>query len=102
MNRCRICGQKLKDEDAKFGPDCQQRYDEALLTIETTEKEVGALFMTGDATVQKWLSKMSSAVVIALKPSTNGRLKHLTFAKDCMAYARRAAKETSLDISIAA
>lgn len=68
-NRCRLCGKALKNEEMQFGDDCKKRFDEALSIIETTPEEVGTLFLTGDANIQRWLSKMTIALIRSIKAS---------------------------------
>lgn len=73
MNRCILCGQEIKDETARFGPDCQKRYDDALEMVGTSEKEIGALFLLNDPVVSGWLGKVSIALIRGLKSSGKKR-----------------------------
>lgn len=69
-NTCRICGKTLADQDAQFGDDCQKRFNDALQIIDTTPEEVGQLFLTGDATVQRWLTVMTTALIRSIRYSS--------------------------------
>jgi hypothetical protein len=89
MNRCRICGKRITDPAAKFGDDCQRRFDEALAGIETTPTEVGELFLMGDSTVQRFLTKMTSALISAIKSTGPTAAGHRKWAKEFLNYARR-------------
>lgn len=66
-SKCRLCGKALKTEDRQFGDDCQRAFNDALSIIETTPEEVGRLFLTGDATVQRWLRTMTAALIRSIK-----------------------------------
>lgn len=95
MNRCRICGKRITDADAKFGDDCQKRFDEALAGIETTPTEVGQLFLTGEPTVQRFLTKMTSALISAIKTTGPTAAGHRYWAKEFLNYARRNAESSA-------
>ncbi len=91
MNRCRICGKRLIDLDAKFGDECQKRFEEALAGIETTPREIDELFLTGDPTVQRFLTKMTSALIRAIKTTGATSAGHRHWAKEFLLAARKEA-----------
>lgn len=93
----------MKNDEAQFGPDCEVRYREALQIIETSETEVGALFLLDDATVQRWLGKMRSALIWSLKSQAGTtKMKHLEFARYSIVLARKAAQAESFELKEAA
>lgn len=98
-NKCRICGKTLANQDAQFGDDCKKRFDDALQIIDTTPEEVGRLFLTGDKTVQKWLTSMTTALIRSIR-FKEGRARNRRDAKMFLAAARRAAENVT-DASIA-
>lgn len=90
MNKCTLCGKPLKDDNATLGPDCQARYDEALLVLETTPAEIAEMAIAGSATVQRWLRVISKALIAALKTSGAPKMRSLRDAKVFVAAARQA------------
>lgn len=99
MTRCRLCGKPLQNDDAQFGDDCQKRFNNALSILETTPEEVGRLFLTGDATVQKWLRSMTTALVRSIR-FKEGAARNRRDAKVFLEAARREAANVT-DVSIA-
>lgn len=95
--KCRLCSKPLKDESATLGPDCQARYDEALLILETTPAEIAELALNGSATVQRWLRAVSNALVAALRTSGASKMRGLRDGKAFVAAARRAYAEQHED-----
>lgn len=98
-NKCRLCGKALKSESEQFGDDCQARFSNALSILETTPEEIGKLFLTGDATVQRWLSAMTTALIRSIR-FKEGAARNRRDAKVFLEAARREAANVT-DVSIA-
>lgn len=90
MTKCKLCGKAIQDEAATFGPDCQIRYDEALLILETTPAEVAEMTLAGDAETQRWLGIASRALVAGLRASGEARMRCYREAKRFIESARKA------------
>jgi predicted nucleic acid-binding Zn ribbon protein len=102
MNHCAICGKPILNDDERFGPDCAARYREALDIVETSEQEVGALFLTGNQMIQAWLKRLSTSVIHSLRNRGAQRMKDLSFARYAIEQARRVAGAEAFELENAA
>jgi hypothetical protein len=91
MNHCHLCGKPINDDDERFGADCRKRYQQALLIIETTEAEIGSLFLLNNKWVNWWLTKVPGALITYLKCGGRKGMRALESAKSCIRQARNAA-----------
>jgi hypothetical protein len=91
MNHCELCGKAIKNNDARFGDDCQKRYVNALRLIETTEKEMADLFSSLNRSVIYWRDKLSQALIVALKRKGMARARAYRDAREFLHQARATA-----------
>ena len=70
--KCRLCGKPLKDESATLGPDCQARYDEALLILETTPAEIAELRAAGPKHESDAGVEIAVRTIAAVRPHCDG------------------------------